>query len=74
MVKKKEKRKVTYNSDNNETEIDLVLVEKESRKFLTDAKVFLWGLQHRLVVVDVKKENQFKHTNLKRNMQWGYGN
>ena len=31
---KKEKRKVTYSSDGNETEIDFVLVEKESRKLI----------------------------------------
>ena len=53
-------RRKKYSSDNNETEIDFVLVEKESRKFLKDGKVISWKLQHNLVVVDVKKENLFK--------------
>ena len=60
---------MTYNSGGNETEIDFVLVEKESRKFLKDVKVIPWELQHRLVVVDVKKENLFKHMKMKWNMQ-----
>ena len=53
--KKKEKRKVTYSSGGNKTEIDFTLVEKEIRKFLKDVKLISWKLQHRLVVVDVKK-------------------
>ena len=52
---KKEKRKVTYSSGGNKTEIDFTLVEKEIRKFLKDVKLISWKLQHRLVVVDVKK-------------------
>ena len=36
---KKEKRKFTYSSGGNETEIDFVLMETESRKFLKDVKV-----------------------------------
>ena len=59
--KKKEKRKVTYSSDGNKIEIDFVLVEKESRKFLKNVKVIPWELQHKLVVVDVKKENLHEH-------------
>ena len=66
----KEKRKVTYSSGGNETEIDFVLVVKESRKFFTDVKVIPWKLQHRFVVVDVKKENQFKCMTMKQNRQW----
>ena len=53
---KKEKRKVTYRSGGNKTEIDFVLVEKESRKFFKDVKVIPWELEHRLVIVDLKKE------------------
>ena len=53
---KKEKRKMTYSLGGNEIEIDFVLVEKEGRKLFKDVKVIPWKLQHRLVVVDVKKE------------------
>ena len=60
LFKKKEKRKVTYSSGGNETDIDFVLVKKESRKFFKDVKMIPWELQHRLVFVDVKKENLFK--------------
>ena len=73
MVKKKEKRKVTYSSGGNETEIDFVLVEKESRKFLKDVKVIPWKLQHKLVVFQVKKKNLFKNMKMKWNMQWREG-
>ena len=66
----KEKRKVTYSSGGYETEIDFVLLEKESRKFLKDVKVTSQELQHRLVVVDVKKESLFKCIKMKQNMQW----
>ena len=53
--KKKDRRKMTYSSGGDEIEIDFVLMEKESRKFLKDVKVISWELQHKLVVVDVKK-------------------
>ena len=45
-------------------------MEKESKKFFKDVKVIPWELQHRLVVVDVKKENLFKRIKMKRNMKW----
>ena len=35
-----------------------------------DVKVIPWELQHRLVIVDVKKKNLFKRIKMKRNMQW----
>ena len=69
MVVRKEQRKVTYNSGNNETEIDFVLVKK-SRKFLKDVKVISWELQHSLMIVDAKQENLFKSIEMKRNMEW----
>ncbi|XP_077862555.1 uncharacterized protein LOC144344497 [Saccoglossus kowalevskii] len=53
--KKEDKRKVTFSSGGNETEIDFVLVDKEKRKFLKDIKVFPGELQHRLVAVDADK-------------------
>ena len=68
--KKRKKRKVTFSSGGNENEIDFVLVEKESSKFLKDVEMISWEIQHRLVVVDVKKENLFKHIKRKRIMQW----
>ena len=63
--KKKEKRQMTYSSDGNETKIDFVLVKKESRKFLKDVKMIPWKLQYRLIIVDAKKENLFKHMQIK---------
>ena len=67
---RKRKKNVTYSSSGNETEIDFVLVEKENSKFLKDVTVIFWEVQHRLVVLDVKKENLFKRIKVKRNMQW----
>ena len=37
--KKKDKRKVTYSSGGNDTEIDCVLVGKEKKKYLRDVKM-----------------------------------
>lgn len=54
--KKGEKRKVTYSAGGNETEIDFVLVGKESRKYLKNVKVIPGELQHRLVVADLAKK------------------
>ena len=56
---KKEKKKVTYSANCNETEIDFVLMGKKSRKFLKDVNVIPWELQHKLVVIEVKTENLF---------------
>ena len=67
---KKEKRKVTYSSGGNKTEIGFVLMEKESKKSLKSVKVIPWEMQHRLVVVDVKKENLVNCIKMKQNMQW----
>ena len=72
--KKKEKRKVIYSLGDNETEIDFALVEKESIKFLKNVKVIPWELQHRLVVVDVKKENLFRRMKMKRTCNGGCRN
>ena len=71
--KKKEKRKVTYSSGGNDTEIDFVLVEKEKRKYLRDVKVTPGELQHRLVVVDVEEEKlkkSVKKSNRVRRRVW----
>ena len=67
--KKKEKRKVAYSSG-GETMSDFVLVEKESRKFLKDVKVISRELQHKLLIVDVKKKILFERIKMKRKMQW----
>ena len=45
-------------------------MEKESRKFFKDVKAILQKLQHWLMVVNVNKENLFKHMKMKRNIQW----
>ena len=39
--------------------------EKESRESLKEVKVITWELQHRLVVVDVKKENLYERIKIK---------
>ena len=54
--KKKEKKKATYSSSKNDTEIDFVLVGKEKRKYLHDVKVIPGELQHRLMVFDVEEQ------------------
>ena len=53
--KKTDKRKITFKSGNNESEIDFILVNKGNRKHLKEVKVILWKLQHRLLVADVDK-------------------
>ena len=37
--KKTDKRKITFKSENNESEIDFIFVTKENRKHLKDVKV-----------------------------------
>ena len=68
--KKTDKRKITFKSGNNESEIDFISVSKENRKILKDVKVIPWELTHRLLVADVdkrklnkvvKKESRVKH-------------
>ena len=58
--KKNDKRKVTFKSGNNESEIDFILVSKENRKYLKDVKVIPWELQHRLFVADVNEKKLTK--------------
>ena len=53
--KKTDKKKITFKSGNNESEIDFILISKENRKHLKDVKIIPWELQHRLLVVDVDK-------------------
>ena len=54
--RKGEKRKVTYSTGENGTEIDFVLVGKGNRKYLRDVEVIPGELQHRLVVTDLVKK------------------
>ena len=54
--KKTNKRKVTFRSGGNETEIDFVLVGSQNRKFLKDVKSVPGELQHSIVIVDVDKK------------------
>ena len=67
--KKKEKRKVTYSSGGNDTEIDFVLVGKENRKYLRDVKVIPGELQHSLLVVDVEKSRLKKPAKKRRDVR-----
>ena len=53
--KKTHKRKITFKSGNNESEIDFILVSKENKKFLKNVKAIPWELQHRLLIADVDK-------------------
>ena len=68
--KKKDKRKVIYGSGGNDTEIDFVLVGKEKRKHLRDAKVIPGELQHRLEVVDVEEQKLKKSVKKSRKVRW----
>ena len=68
--KKKDKRKVTYSSDGNDTEIDFVLVEKEKRKYLRDVKLLPGELQHRLVVVNVEEQKLEKSAKKSKRVRW----
>ena len=58
--KKTNKRKITFKSGNNKSEIDFILVSKENRKHLREVKVILSKLQHRLLVADVDKRKLTK--------------
>ena len=68
--KKKNKRKVTYSSGGNDTEIDFVLVGKEKRKYLRNVEVFPEELQHRLVVVDVEEQKLKKSVKKSKRVRW----
>ena len=46
--------------DENETEIDFALVDKNNRKYLKDMKAIPLELQHRLVVTDTDKKKLMK--------------
>ena len=47
--------KITCGMSENETEIDLVLVGKNNRKYFIDVKAIGWELQQRPVVIDIDK-------------------
>jgi len=59
--KKMDKKKTTFKSGMNESEIDFVLVSKEDRKHLRDVKAVPWGLQYQLVVADADEKEQVKY-------------
>ena len=67
---KKDKRKVTYSSGGNDTEIDFVLVEKEKRKYMRDVKVIPGESQHNLVVVDAEEQKLKKSVKKSRRVRW----
>ena len=54
--RKGKKRKVTYSTGGNESEIDFILVGKRNRKYLRDVKFIPGELQHRLVVENLVKK------------------
>ena len=67
---KKDKRKVTYSSGGNDTEIAFVLVGKEKRKYLRDEEVIPGVLQRRLVVVDVEEQKLKKSVKKSKRVRW----
>ena len=67
--KKKDKRKVTYSSGGNDTEIEFVLIKKEKRKYLRHVKVIPGELQHKLAVVDVE-EQKLKQSEKSKRVRW----
>ena len=59
MIYKADKKKITYGSRCDESEIDFCIMGKVDRKFFLDVKVMTRELQRNLVVVDVdKKQNK----------------
>ena len=54
-IKREEKRKVTFTIRKNDTEIDFVLIKKESQCFIGNVKTILGEFQHALVVADIDK-------------------
>ena len=68
--KKKDKRKMTYSSGGNDTEIDFVLVGKKKRKYLRDVKVIPGEFQHKLVVVDVEEQKLKKSVKRSKRVRW----
>ena len=52
---RKEKRKVTVKVGENETEIDLVLIKKEHRRFIHNLKEIPGEFQHAIVITDIDK-------------------
>ena len=69
-LRKREKRKVTYSTGRNGTEMDFVLVRKEKRKYLRDVNVISGELQHRLVVTDLVKKKVVSKKAIKRRKVW----
>ena len=69
--RKGEKRKVTYSTGGNGTEIDFVLVGKENRKYsIRDVNVIPGELKHRLVVTDLVKKKVVRKEAIERMKVW----
>ena len=49
------KKKITYRSEGNRTDIDFLLVGRNDRTYLKDVKAISGYLQHALVVADINK-------------------
>ena len=58
--RKADKKKITYGSGCNESDINFCIIGKVDRKFLKNVKVITGELQHNLVVVDVDKKQKRK--------------
>ena len=61
---------MTYSSGGYDTEIDFILVGKEKRKYLRDAKVIPEELQHKLVVVDEEEQKLKNLVKKSKRVRW----
>ena len=57
---------MTFILDKNESEIDIVLINKEHRRFMRNVKAIPGEFQHALVIADIDKKKI--RTVLKRNV------
>ena len=53
--KREEKRKVTFRTGENETELDFLLIKNEHQRFIQNVKAIPGEFQHALVVVVIYK-------------------
>ena len=56
MHRREEKRKVTFRIGENETKIDIVLIEIEHRRITQNVKANPWQFQHALVIAEIDKK------------------
>ena len=57
--RKADKKKITYGSGCNISEIDFCIMGKVNRKFLGNDKVITGELRHNVVIVDIDKKHKY---------------